>query len=1172
MYVDQGKFDPRLKGYLTPDGFKLEIVATEPAVVNPVGMTFGPDGTLYVMEWATDPVTQGRWFEFKETFRYRDGSTKQVATMKKFVADLVKVLRPNLITGKYDRAEPIIADELPSTIVYHDGWLYTASRGTVRRYRQSRPGGPWDVREIIAQGFCGFHHHQVSGLTFGNDGKLYITSGDDDNFAEGSDGSRATILRTGAVFRCNPDGSQMEAYSLGYRNPYRDLAFDDKFNFFHADNDNEDGSKFTGCRLVHVADGIDYGWRLKQGARCCQPDFTRGAIAGELPGKVAPMLKTGRGSPAGLLIYNDTRLPEQYRGLLYYPDVFRKLVRAYKVGPTGATFAVTHEMEFISSTDPLFRPCQMVTGPDGAVYICDWRTDSGGAGRLSGDGIHGRIYRLTWAGTKDQPALPVRGMDSWAKITGSADEDLVSKLAAPDFSDRLVARDELIRRGVKARGLVLSKVVSGTLPPAGRLPALGVLAAIWNHDVEDLFRLLLNDESADARRLAADALGQHAKPGDLETHDALARLLGDHSPAVRRAAALALARVGNEGAADALVNAWKEDDGKDAFLTDAYLRGFERLGKRGIDALIAVAESGSHADRDRVAVAFTGLRTKAAAEALLQLIANPHLLPGQRADLVRSYANYLFDPPLSFEPLAVFLTGRPAEAPAVKVAALDVLASTGNLVGKNATGYALGQLDASDPDVREAAIRAVELTRLNAGLPKLLTMLADAKRAPAERAAILRAVRVTGDRSAVAPLQDLLAKPEPAPFKAEVLRSLAGVDAAAARAAAVKLLDQPDPTLLAETVAVLGATKDGAKLIGERFVARKLPRELWPRVSEALKKFPGDPALAKLNAEVTKGGLLLSNNPVELQKIRDLVMTKGDPKKGKELYLNTTVLACATCHRMEGVGGAVGPDLTRVWDTQTIDKLLESIVQPSKEIKEGYQAYRVNTVDGQVLTGLKVSESSSEVVIRDATGRDLRLAKADIESLAVSKVSLMPDDVISQLSYDQFIDLLAFLKSRPTQESLRGAVLEFAVATGFDPDLTKPQAPEQVAAGKVADAGWLAKGVDPGGLLQLGPLLPGGGKPSAAYALTYVYSPKPQRAAAVLVADDPVRLWVGKTVSFERTAAKPKGQAAADEKFVIELPGGWTPVLAKLSATGPAHRLGLTLVGDGLRAAVKPEK
>ena len=94
--VDQAQFDSKLKGYFLPEGFKLEIVIDEPDVINPVGMTFAPDGTLFVMEWRPDPVTGDKWFEVKETFRYRDGTTRQVATMKKFTTDLVKqfTLRP----------------------------------------------------------------------------------------------------------------------------------------------------------------------------------------------------------------------------------------------------------------------------------------------------------------------------------------------------------------------------------------------------------------------------------------------------------------------------------------------------------------------------------------------------------------------------------------------------------------------------------------------------------------------------------------------------------------------------------------------------------------------------------------------------------------------------------------------------------------------------------------------------------------------------------------------------------------------------------------------------------------------------------------------------------------------------------------------------------------------
>ena len=364
--VDQGAFNPELKGYYLPEGFRLEVVVSDPDVVNPVGMTFAPDGSLFVMEWRPDPVTKDRWFEVKETFHYRDGTTKQVATMKKFTTDLVKHFRPNPATGKFGAPQIIISEELPSSILYHDDYLYVTGRGTVRRWKQSRPGGPWDIREIIAQGFCGFHHHQVSGVSVGNDGMLYLTSGDDDNFVEGSDGSRATVLRTGAVFRCNPDGSKMETYSLGYRNPYRDLAHDDKFNWFHTDNDNEDGSRFTGlsawCMWLKE---VDYGWRLAlEGARCCRPDHIRGAVAGERPGKLPADAEDRPRLPGrACCIYHDTRnCPEQYRGLDVLPGRVPQ-TRSARTPLAPDRLHVRrspHEFEFLKSGRPAVPPV-----PDG---------------------------------------------------------------------------------------------------------------------------------------------------------------------------------------------------------------------------------------------------------------------------------------------------------------------------------------------------------------------------------------------------------------------------------------------------------------------------------------------------------------------------------------------------------------------------------------------------------------------------------------------------------------------------------------------------------------------------------------------------------------------------------------------------------------------------------------
>jgi len=737
--IDQGTLDPRLKGYLTPEGLKLEIVAEEPTVINPVGMTFATDGTPFVLEWLPD--TGAGFPEHPETITYKDGSTRKIATMKKRVKDVVKVLRDSKGKGVYDEAKVILEEELPSSILLHDGWLYLSGRGTVRRYKQSKPGGPYDVKEVIAQGFCGFHHHQVSGLTIGNDGWLYITSGDDDNYVEGSDGSRATVLRTGAVFRCRPDGSKMQIYAIGFRNPYRDVVFDEAANLFHADNDSADGSKFTGCRLMHIVEGADFGWRHRLGVRGV-PDPVRGAVFGELPGKLPPLLKTGRGAPAGLLIYNDTRLPENYRSLLLYPDAFRKLIRAYRIIPRGASFAVAEEFELLKSADPLFRPCQMVLGPDGAIYIVDWRTDSDGAGRLWGDAKHGRIYRLSWGGTKDQPALPLRGLDSWEKITKLGDEELLKALASEDGSDRVQAQRELVKRGPGSRAALLKMLPNDDLTDSTRVAALGVLGSFWDASVQKACFDILEAGTPNMRRLAVDAIGLNSATGDKEAHNTLLKFLGDNDPTVRRAIAMAMGRIGAPGAADALANAIAFEDSKDPFLRDGLVRGLEMLGKLGMERLVALGSSGVDKDLDRVVETFAMLRTPAAAEMVPVLLKNPHLSIAQRAELIRSYRNYLFDPPVSVGPVLEYLVSQPGEAVQVKLAGLEVLSSHGAFQKEKAVTWLLTVLEEKDADLRLAAIKAVEEGGVTRAAAVLALQLKEPGRSDKEREAIAKALRV----------------------------------------------------------------------------------------------------------------------------------------------------------------------------------------------------------------------------------------------------------------------------------------------------------------------------------------------------------------------------------------------------------------------------------------------
>jgi putative heme-binding domain-containing protein len=641
-----------------------------------------------------------------------------------------------------------------------------------------------------------------------------------------------------------------------------------------------------------------------------------------------------------------------------------------------------------------------------------------------------------------------------------------------------------------------------------------------------------------------------------------------------------MGRIAAPGAADSLVNSLAFEDSNDVYLRDGLVRAIESLGREGIERLRTLAESGVTKDLERVVETFAMLRTRPGAEALPTLLQNPHLSIAQRAALVRSYSNYLLDPPVTPEPILDYLTSHPDEALAVKLAGVDALSVMGTLKTGKGADWLLGLLEDTDPAARLVVVKAVEESRLAKAAPFLARLLGDTSRPLKEREAAVKALRLLNDRSAVTPLKEVLAAkyfgPGSANLRLEALRTLAVLDPIAALEPAKKILEEQELAQQGEAVIALGANAEGARLVGRRFLDKKLPRELLPKVADALRKHSGrDPDLSKMLDDVLKSGLLVANSPTEAARIRELVATKGNPQRGRSLFLNGKALACINCHRMEGIGGNVGPDLTRLWDTMSVEKILESILEPSKEIKEGYQTYQATTTKGQVVTGLKMSQSADEVVLRDANARDVRIATKELDELIALKTSLMPDNVITQLSYDQFIDLMAFLKDRSAQESLRGLALDFLVAGPFGPDLKTADGPESKTDPSAVFPGlkpdqtvkWEPAQAEPTGLLNGAAV--SGKDVTSAYALTHVYSPKAQKVQMLFGSGGALRVWVNGGLVHERAAP---GKAKPDEERVtIDLKEGWNPVLAKMVGSSADRGLYLRFAGEGLRVARTPD-
>jgi putative heme-binding domain-containing protein len=137
----------------------------------------------------------------------------------------------------------------------------------------------------------------------------------------------------------------------------------------------------------------------------------------------------------------------------------------------------------------------------------------------------------------------------------------------------------------------------------------------------------------------------------------------------------------------------------------------------------------------------------------------------------------------------------------------------------------------------------------------------------------------------------------------------------------------------------------------------------------------------------------------------------GDLANGRKLFFEDTRTKCLVCHRVEDQGGAVGPDLTKIGGKFDRPHLIESLLEPSRQIVEGFRTSIIQTVDGRVLNGVVREQSDDRIKLIDANGKSIELETETIEESTVSDVSLMPSGLTDTLSTAEFSDLIAYLES-----------------------------------------------------------------------------------------------------------------------------------------------------------------
>ena len=426
----------------------------------------------------------------------------------------------------------------------------------------------------------------MHGLRFGPDGKIYFSSGDR-GFHIQTEGRTVSCPDTGAVLRCNPDGSELEIIATGLRNP-QELAFDQYGNLFTGDNNADHGDK---ARWVYIVEGGDSGWRGSY-------QYHRMPVAlgpwnaeklwhpawdGQAAYIVPPIANVADG-PAGLAYYPGLGLPERYQGHFFLCD-FRGAsgqsgIRSLAVKPRGASFEMVDQHQFIWSvlaTDVDF-------GTDSCIYLTDW---------VEGweKPTKGRIYKVCDPESLKHPEVArVKQLLAEGMSQRPLDE-LARLLEHIDMRVRQEAQFALAAKGLEA--IPVFERVAHAKKTLARLHAIWGLGQIGRAHADAYKPLLglLADHDAEVRAQAAKVLG-NARIAS--AHDPLLHLAKDPEARVRFFATLAIGKLRRPEDVEAVLGMARENADRDPYLRHAgvmaltWIGDMDGLSRAGSDASPAV--------------------------------------------------------------------------------------------------------------------------------------------------------------------------------------------------------------------------------------------------------------------------------------------------------------------------------------------------------------------------------------------------------------------------------------------------------------------------------------------------------------------------------------------------------------------------------------------------------
>jgi putative membrane-bound dehydrogenase-like protein len=1152
--------DKALASLQVPEGLQVELFAAEPMLINPTSMDIDEKGRV----WVTEAVNYRRKNFGRPILRPEgDRIVILIDTDHDGKADESKVFyqAPEIYAPLGIAVAPYPNPKAKDKIGYKvfvcqspDILLFDDADGDLKA-----DGPP----AKFLTGFQGFDHdHGVHGINIGPDGKLYFTVGDSGvKDLQSSDGkgkkftSNQTDCRAGTVWRCDFDGKNLELIAHNFRNNY-ECCVNSFGDIWLSDND-DDGNQQT--RICFVMPGGNYGYHPRGPGQSHWHE--------EQPGIVHKAMRTGFGSPTGICFYEGTLLPKKYQGQLLHTDAGPRELRCFHIKPKGAGFELEKE-NLITSTDNWFRLSDVCVAPDGSVLVCDWY-DPGVGGHGMGDWTRGRVYRLTPKGHKGYKVPEVDFLGT--TTVDAAKKSMLDLLISPNLATRSIGQNLALQAK-----LTLEDAASlPNQPVAANLVAAIIAQQNRKSDKETLTRINADMRKSAEKLRLPNTFAKHllrANPSAIHVlvHEIIA---SNESLALKRDFLTAIPDSERFKFPNVLALLIGDYQGEDRFYLSALNIAVGRDSKER-------EWLGGVLDRmewnDKVADLVWELRPPSMMPKLGKMLEDSKLTAVQKGRIVDILA--ASDDPASGKSLLGLLKPEtPAEVRNEIVKNLKLFLPTkwASLKNDAATSEAINRLLAK-PETHPEAFTLVSLTGHPEGLKKIVEVGKDATAPLATRKL---AVQSLGQAKTAEALQALIEIGSPEnPLSIDCIvaignhlpnnpkapkNQLDALDALKRGITAKKATTE----LKSAALSTLAANRLGTQWLLEIAEQKQLPEELMKQAGQLLRNSPFQGERNKAMLLFPAPGKL---DPKKLlNEIPQLAKRTGNASNGQKLLAATmnNEAQCLKCHMVRGQGGQIGPDLSMIGKKAAgKENLLESLLNPNKAIADQYLQYTIVTDSGVSVTGLIVQETETEVTVRDANGKDTKIPLKEIESKKKSLVSIMPDNLVNNMTEDELIDLTEYLLTlktpsfTPAQWNIIGPFKNDGIDDKHPIESLSKLDLGATFDGKSGKITWKTVKPDSKGYLDLAAHYGTEANQITSYLTRTIESPKDQEAAILLGNDDECKLWLnGETVftNKDHKAASPE-----QHSIKVKLKKGANTVLVKINNGNIPHGLYFTLTSE----------